>query len=143
MAMRKQRSPHSCLTLTLVVLYLFPSIPACGESGAAIQATAYVEAPLGFADATIEPEGRNYDSRPGSHLYWLYYPRHEGVLLQILRTSGNPEVGSLSSSSILARFNPEILREYPQAALVDLGGVTACDGAEVADVTLTLIFTDN
>jgi hypothetical protein len=118
-------------------------MPACAESRAAIQATAYVEAPLGLIDAEIEPAGRNLNTLPGSHLYWLYFPRHEGVLLQIARSSRVQAADSLSSAHLIARLLPEVLREYPQAALVDLGCATADGGADDAAVTLTLIFTDN
>ena len=129
-------------------LLIIASVAGSGSTGtvraentASIQAVAHVEPSLGLITADGEKGERNSDIVPGSHLYWLYYPRHEGVQLQMSRPLLDNEADCGSSVSDLICLVPEVLREYPQVSLVSLSD-SAGKGDSTA-LTLTLIFTNN
>jgi hypothetical protein len=143
MSIRKQFSALCLLLLVVVTICLSPGLSIGRDVSTSIQATAHVEASLGLVDAVIERGDINYDITPGSHLYWLYYPRQDGVLLQLSHPSRNGESCLTSVSSEVVRLVPEVLRQYPQVSLVDLSGTEAVDGGDTASMVLTVIFTNN
>jgi hypothetical protein len=143
MSIRKQSFTPGLLLPVLITVYLLSSSSSGRDVSATIQATAHVEASLGLVDAVIERGDINYDITPGSHLYWLYYPRQDGVLLQLSHPSRASESGLTSVSSEVVRFLPEVLRQYPQVSLVDLSGTVAVSGGDTALIVLTVIFTNN
>ena len=114
---------------------------AGAESAASIQVTAHVEAPLGMAEMIDSSATGPSTPAPGSHLYWLYFPREEGVVLQLSRSPRNAH--SVASSADLVRIYPKMLRVYPQAALVSLNGADRSIDGDSTSVTLTVIFTNN
>jgi hypothetical protein len=132
----------------LVNLLLTASIPglcrvlsARAENAASIQATAHIEAPLGLTETVEDTCPERLGIEPGSHLYWLYYPREEGVVLQLSRSSRHAD-GRTTSSDVV-RLYPEMLRIYPQAALVNLDGADMAVDGDSAFATLTVIFANN
>ncbi len=140
MSNRKQRS---LLLLVIAVANLCLAGSVSAEKSASIQAVAHVEASLGMVDAVVERGTRNDDITPGSHLYWLYYPRAEGVLIQMSHPTLADKDNNPSSVSEIVRVEPDVLQIYPQVSLVDLCETTrACEGDSTA-LTLTLIFTNN
>jgi hypothetical protein len=143
MSIRKQISALGLLLPVVVTLCLFPGLSFGRDVSASIQATAHVEASLGLVDAVVERGDPNYDITPVSHLYWLYYPRQDGVLLQLSHLSPAGESDFKSVSSEVVRLVPDILRQYPQVSLVDLSGTEAVAGGDTAALILTVIFTDN
>jgi|GEM_PF-5837677 len=114
---------------------------AARAASAAIQATAHVEAPLGLTEQSACEAAFEPHPEPGEHLFWLYYPRRGGVRLQIETSGGVP--GSADRTVSARNVEPNILLEYPQAALVDLAEYTRAPESATTSVTVTVVFTDN
>ena len=117
----------------VAVLWPLPGSIVCGASSASIQATAHVEAPLGLTDAFVVKGERNENMAPGSHLYWLYYPHRDGVVIQL----------SGAKRASVTPLLPEIRREYARVSLVTLPEQMLAAQSGSDNVTLTVIFTDN
>jgi len=131
---------------SLLAAPLGSSAPALAGStarvaSAAIQATAHVEAPLGLTEQSTCDVAFEPGSEPGEHLFWLYYPRPEGVRIQIETSGGVP--GSVDRTVSARTVEPNILLEYPLAALVDLAEYTRAPENGTTSVTVTVVFTDN
>ena len=116
-----------------------------GGASATIQATAYVSPAIGMTDAEFvnsTPVDPTEQFLPGSHRYWLYYPRPGGLQIKI-------ECGEVSlidcglKDSESSELGLRVLTEYAYASLVDLGSVERGDGTEVEPLTITVIYTDN
>jgi hypothetical protein len=143
MSIRKQFFTPGLLLPVVITICLLSSSSSGRDVSASIQATAHVEGSLGLVDAVVERDDPNYNIVPGSHLYWLYYPRQDGVLLQLSHPSRTGESGLKPVSSEVVRLVPDILRQYPQVSLVDLSGTAAVAGGDTALMVLTVIFTNN
>lgn len=110
-------------------------------ASSAIRATAHVEAPLGLAEQSTCGVAFEPDPEPGERLFWLYCPRSEGVRIQIETSGGVPGPVDLTASA--RNVQPNILLEYPLAALVDLGEYIHAPENTTTSVTVTVVFTDN
>ena len=109
------------------VLFVSVSSPAgkvSTSASASIQATARVEAPLGLAEATGINELPGASADPGSHLFWLYHSRLDGVKVLI------------ENDGLITE--PVLLQEYDLASLVAL---SVADTA--GTVTVTVVFLNN
>jgi len=112
------------LSPVLLVAVASPAGNVLTHASESIQATARVEAPLGLAEATGIDQLPIACANPGSHLFWLYHPRLDGV--KVLIESGGPQT------------EPVLLQENDLASLVALS-VTDTAGT----VTVTLVFMNN
>jgi hypothetical protein len=115
-----------------------------GQASATIQATAYVSPAIGMAAAEFvnsDPIASIERYRPGSHLYWLYYPRPDGLQVQIV-CEGDSLVDCGLTDSESSAPGLQVLTRFRYASLVDFGSVEGAD-AEDAPLTVTMIYTDN
>ncbi len=116
-----------------------------GSASATIQATAHVAPSIGLARAeligsTSIDELQRFESK--SHLYWLYYPRVDGIQIRVQGAGQSLIEGRLKDTDP-AELGFRVLTEHGYASLVDLTGLEQVAGETAAPMTITLVYTDN
>jgi hypothetical protein len=116
-----------------------------GRASATIQATAHVAPSIGLADANLietAPIDRFTQLEPASHLFWLYYPKVDGIQIRV-------QCGEESTIECgLKDADPEVLgirvlTEHGYASLVDFSSLGLLSDEGSGPTTITLVYTDN
>jgi len=116
-----------------------------GSASATIQATARVAPSIGLAEAgmiDVTPTDDVTELVPGSHLFWLYYPKVDGIQIRVqcgdesLIDCGLKNADPVESGVL-------VLTEYGYASLVDFGDFGRSRSEVSEPLTVTLVYTDN